>query len=219
MRKFKSPVILSLFLGFLCHAEESNLEQESFAKRPQIVPQISILTPQEIVLKNNTFEIPYSQNVPGLFGISVGASSPLSVGDSFQFYLTGRLGFSHKDGEYTINRIEANQTEKSNVSLAWMPVSVGVKSQYAINQFPYVRPMLGAGLGAQWMYQSSTLGGLNQHFLIPLYYVTTGLSFFDKKTPEDWFGGFSFGVSYQDSFASPQKVRVTSVDLSLNIIL
>lgn len=182
----------------------------------QLVPQLSILSPQEVVLKNSSFEVPYSDNVPGLFSLSLGTSTPAWITDSLQLFWTGRFGFSHKQGSY--NFTDGGRGRTTDVSLLWVPASLGVKAVYAINQFPYVRPSLAMGSGLQWLYQASAVEGLSQHFLVPFYYVTPGITFFDKKTPDDWFGGFTFGITYQDSFASPQRVRATSFDLSVNII-
>lgn len=209
-----------LFALLFCVSSFAEVEVESSPKinKLQLVPQISILSPGEIVLRNNTYEVPYSQNVPGLFGFSIGSASPLHIDDHFQLYVVSRIGFAFKQGQYSITDRETRETSNTNINLMWMPASIGVKSVFSINRFPYVRPTLSIGSGSSWMYQGSATDGLSQHFMIPFYYVTPGLSFFEKQSPDDWFGGFSFGVTYQDSFASPQRVRATSFDLSINII-
>ena len=207
-------ILFLLFFSFLGKAEE----MDSYVSRFQLVPQLSILSPGEITLKNSSFEVPYSKKLQGIFGFSLGAESPLQISDSFQLFFVSRLGFAYTNGDYTVNNTTTRSTNYTNINLAWVPASIGVKSVFSINKFPYVRPTLSVGSGASWMYQSSATDGLSEHFLVPHYYITSGLSFFEKQNPDDWFGGFSFGVTFQDSFATSQRVRNTSFDLSINII-
>ncbi len=206
--------LIAVFFGTLLRAEETG----THINKLQLVPQISILSPGEMVLKNEAYEIPYSQSVPGMFGFSIGSASPLHIEDAFQLYFVSRLGFAYKQANYSITESNTRNTTNSTINLSWVPASIGVKSVFAVNKFPFVRPTLSVGSGASWLYQSSATDGLSQNFLVPFFYITPGLAFFEKQTPDDWFGGFSFGVTYQDSFASPQRVRATSFDLSINII-
>lgn len=169
--------------------------------------QASILTPTTIDLVQTKQEIPYKEMLTGFPVIHLGLATPFRSYGEFQTYGLFKAGFSYKRG----------QTEIADISLLWVPLSVGTKIQYTPPEFPFVRPSLSLGLGAQFIHQGSSAPELETSAWLPFYYVTPMIGFFEGGS--EWFNGFTFGISFIDSVAVSQKVRSWSFDLSFSFLL
>lgn len=196
----------------------SQTETSSDHSHVWLVPQVSIIMPRELSLTNREYSIPYSNQFANLSNFSIGMVSPLKISERYQLLALYRLGVTYKEGFYGFKK-RSGESVESKVKLAWVPISVGGKIQYSIPDFPFIKPSLSFGGGVHWLYQTGNLGGMNSSFWVPYYFVTPALSFFEGANTGDWFGGFTFGVSYQNSFATQQTVKAWTFDLGINIFL
>ncbi len=75
-------------------------------------------------------------------------------------------------------------------------------------------------LGAQWIYQTGNLDGIEQGFWVPFYELGGGLVLFDSLGQEDdWFGGLTVGVSQRKHLGGSQLVGTFSIDVGANFLL
>ncbi len=182
------------------------------------MPQVSVVMPSILTLSNPNFEVVYSKGFPSLTQAGLAAVTPLFNIGRFRFLSIAKLGFSYKTGIFEMTRMNG-ELIRENLKLSWVPMSLGAKFLYSLPNFPYIKPSLTLGGGTHWFYQSGSVGGANSSFWIPYYFLTPALSFLEGATPSDWFGGFTFGVTYQQSLSSVQKVNGVSFDLGINILL
>jgi hypothetical protein len=125
---------------------------------------------------------------------------------------------SYKAGNFEMAR-SSGEVFNSRLNLTWVPMSLGAKFLYTLPTFPFIKPSLTLGGGTHWFYQAGVVSGSNGSFWIPYYFVTPSLSFLEGVAPSDWFGGFTFGVTYQHELTSAQQVHGVSFDLGINILL
>jgi hypothetical protein len=185
----------------------------------EIIPQISVLNPANFHLINDQYVTHYSQSQYGLPAFYVGISRQFAQRAGFEFRAIGTLGYGTKADAIGVSNRDGNGAEVTDsLRLHWLPASVGVKTLYSIPGISFFRPSLITAIGASLIFQEGTLPGVSSTFLLPIWTVTPGLSFFDGQST-DWFGGFNFGFSYLSTFASGQTLHGTSVDLSMNIFL
>jgi hypothetical protein len=225
-RSFVILVLLCLAPSFGA-TETSPVEEEvDFEESKQIwylTPQLSVISPREISLSNKAYDIPYAETLTGLPAFHLGAGTSLgevstSLGD-FEFFGMARIGYTAKSLPVNLqSREHATERRSGEIKLHWVPLAGGVEIRYSVPGFPFVRPVLTAGGGVHWMYQHGQFNSVNDSFWIPHFFIMPGIAFFESKSPTDWFGGFTFGVTYQDSFASRQKVKTWSFDLSMDVV-
>lgn len=194
-----------------------NIETATQREIWQLIPTLSVISPREFTLSKDGYSIPYGKNLTGLPALYVGAnrslgSRPFGRG-SLEFFSLARLGYSFKDTPMTLGERTAR------VKLHWVPMEGGLETRFRLADFPYIRPSLTVGGGVHWLYQSGEFTSINASFWVPHVFVSPAISFFESSDPTDWFGGFTFGVTYQHSFASRQTVRAWSFDLGMAIIL
>lgn len=168
------------------------------------------------MISTEEYQIPYSQLLAGFPAFYLGVAKQLKSTGNFQIFGLAKAGFTSKTGQYEIQS-RTGETTSARVSLSWLPMSVGTKVQYLIPGFPFVKPSLTVATGVQWLRQSSSLPGITTNVWLPFYTISPALSFLEGTSEIDWFGGFSFGLSYQDSLGFAQKVRTWSFDLSLTL--
>lgn len=183
----------------------------------QLVPSLSVISPREFTLSQDSYSIPYGENLTGLPAVYVGANralgrNPFGQG-TLEFFSLARLGYSYKDTPMTLGERTAR------VKLHWLPMEAGIETRFRLSEFPYIRPSLTVGGGVYYLYQSGEFPSINTSFWVPHIFVSPALSFFESSDPTDWFGGFTFGVTYQSSVASRQTIRAWSFDLGIAIIL
>mgnify|MGYP001585235029 CR=1 FL=1 len=106
------------------------------------------------------------------------------------------------------------------LTLHWLPLSLGTRIEYRISGLKFIRPYVDLEGGAQWLYQSGKLDGIEQAFWVPYYQTAFGVTLFGaNQTQDDWFGGISLGATVRHSFASQQSIQSGSVDVGLNLYL
>jgi hypothetical protein len=210
-------VLLALFVA--AHGFATEAIQETGKRQWELMPQLSVVSPSEFILTNSEYSIPYSTLLLGMPAVYMGIATPIKKEKGLQISLMGRIGYSYKSGDFILTSHSGEQ-KPSHLTLSWLPVSVGTIAEYSIPGVPFLKPMLTFGLGAEWLRQTGTLDGISTNFWLPYFYVSPAIGFFDTAmTSIDWFGGFTFGVTYQDSFGKKQKARAWSFDLSGKFVL
>jgi hypothetical protein len=182
------------------------------------MPQVSVIMPSTLTLANPNFEVAYSKQFPSLTQAGLAAVTPLFDMGGFRILSTTKLGFSYKTGVFEMNR-SSGEIVKERLKLSWVPMSLGAKFLYTLPNFPYIKPSMTLGGGAHWFYQAGNIEGATGSFWVPYYFVAPALSFLEGTTPSDWFGGFTFGVTYQHSLSARQSINGVSFDLGINILL
>lgn len=183
----------------------------------ELIPQASVIRPTTMRLISEEYDIPYAQVLSGFPAVHFTLASPFKKFGDIQTYGLIRGGFSSKSGDYRVPA-RTHGSSDANLTLLWVPMSIGTKIQYIVPGFPFVRPALNVGIGVQYLHQKSSLAELNASLWLPFYYVTPQIGFFEGAG-DTWFNGFAFGISYIDSLGFDKKVRAWSYDLSFNIIL
>lgn len=183
----------------------------------ELTPQFSIMSPSDFRLSTDRLIVPYGKSLGGLPMASVGMNIPVGTLADLQFHHQTRVGYGYKSDKYSVDRRVGPPIE-SEISLHWVPVSTGMRLVYEIPGFPYLKPGLVVGAGMNWFLQRTNLTELNQSYLVPFLFTTPMLTFLEGKNPTDWFGGFTFGVTYQHSLGN-QPFRGFAVDLGLTVLL
>lgn len=187
--------------------------------RIHLIPQVSILTLSEVVLINNAFRVPYSDSFTGIPAFFLRIATPLFTIKNTEFFGEVRVGYGGKGGETRVFSIQSDASSDESMRLYWVPFSAAIRVQHALPGFEVFLPTLAVGVGEQWIGQRGGTSTLRQDFWIPFFHISPGLTFMGGRRTEDWFGGFSFGVTYQDSFATEQTVRSWAMDLSMSFFL
>ena len=197
---------------------QGELKNSTLLDSTWLMPQLSIMMPTVLTLTNPNFEVAYGKQFPSLTQVSVAAVTPLFNWGGFRVLSTAQLGFSYKAGPFEMTRFNG-EILREKISLSWVPMNLGAKFLYSLSHFPFIKPSITLGGGSHWFYQTANIGGANESFWIPYYFVTSAVSFLEGTTPSDWFGGFTFGVTYQNSLSKFQSVKGLSFDLGLNLLL
>ncbi len=184
----------------------------------QWLAQASIVMPQTFTLTSPRYEVPYADNFSGFPGVHVGAALPLFVAGPIEAQAIGLVGYGFKEGIFSFHDAVGNEV-RDLLRLHRIPMSAGVKFLYHIPWLTFVKPSLTVGGGAQWMIQAGRLEGVSDNFMLPFYYFSPALTFFENRVSTDWFGGFTFGISYQNDLHPKQVLRAWSFDLSVNLFL
>lgn len=184
----------------------------------QTLVQVSIVTPQTFTLTNDRFETPYAQNFNGMPSVQGGVAVPLFLAGGIEAQGIGLLGYGFREGIFNLRTVDGAPA-RDLVRLHRIPASVGVKFLYHIPWLTFVKPSLTVGGGAQLILQAGRLQGFNDNFWMPFYYFSPALTFFENRAATDWFGGFTFGISYHNDLHPKQVLRAWSFDLSVNLFL
>ncbi len=185
-----------------------------------VSPQLSYFMLSEFTLNNNYHEVPYTESLQTLPLLLINVATPILRFTRFDLLGQARVGYTYKVGVIQVRPKSGSKLTSDNLKLHWIPLSLSSKLAYHIPGVNFIIPSIAAGAGAQWFYQSGKLDGIEQGFWVPFYHVSAGLTFFDHShRPNHWFGGVSIGASYQDSFASDQAFRGSSVDLDVSFLL
>jgi hypothetical protein len=186
-----------------------------------ISPQIGIVKMTNVELKNDYFNVSYTDNLSTLpvFSIALGSPNSLFRLGQFDFYAIGNLGYGYSEGVYEVES-ENGLLLKDTVQTHWVPLVASIKTEYSgIKRI--VKPSLLAGAGAQWISQSGKLDGMQQGFWIPMSQLGVGLTFFDFDGSErsDYFQGVSLGAHRQTGFMTSQAFSTWMFDLGTNLVL
>ncbi|MBI4405138.1 MAG: hypothetical protein HY537_13330 [Deltaproteobacteria bacterium] len=179
-------------------------------------PSFSFVNVTSLVLTNDYFEVPYSNSIGSIPMLRFSVSVPVLSKTHFELSLLGDVSYAYKEGIFDAfsKTASGHSLSKGALKLHWLPVLVGIKAAY--QRFSAVKPYLVATAGAQWLYQSGTLDGIEQGFWVPLYRLGGGLVIFDTSS---WFRGISLGVSTNNSFGTSQSVSGWSIDMGVNLML
>jgi hypothetical protein len=184
----------------------------------EIVPQFNYSFVDQLNLSNDYFTVPYTASTKSIPFFSLLVSLPLLNYHGIGLQGNARVGYSFKESVTQVTS-KSGGDYSDIVRLHWLPASLGLKIDYQIPKFSSVRPFIEGGVGAQWLYQSGNLSGLEQGFWIPFYQTTLGLVLFGNSNFDHWFGGIVMSFSWRNSFASDQSVKTRSIDAGVNFRL
>jgi hypothetical protein len=189
------------------------------ARDAHAVLQVSILAPQTLTTFTERYEIRYADNISGMPSVQLGIATPLFLVSNVEAHALVQLGYGFKEGLFNFTNRISGGPARDLIRLHRLPATLGVKLLYHIPWLTFVKPSLTFGAGAHWLIQSGRLEGTRASFWIPYYFVSPALTFFESRQYNDWFGGFTFGVSYHNDLHPTQVLRAWSFDLSVNLFL
>lgn len=217
--QLESGLVDRLYKESITESERATLQHSA---NVTVAPFFSLFNPATFTLTNNYFEVPYSEGIGSVPSLSIVASGRIfSVGGLYLMGVGG-VGYSMKEVVQKVNSKTATSdpVRTTQVTLHWLPLSIGTRLEYRFSGFEAVRPFVIAKGGAEWLYQVGSLDGLEQGFWIPFVQYGAGLTLFDSvASPDRWFGGVTLSVSQHQSFSSAQIVEGTVFDLGVNILL
>lgn len=185
----------------------------------EITGTFSVMNPNQLVLSAREYQVSYSKNFFGISAFQLGLSVPTAPWGRFQIFPFARAGYARNQGTYSLTAPDGTSST-ADVTLHWLPLSAGLRTEYSIPNFDLIRPYLLISGGAEWLSQQGTSLDLNETFWIPYYNVGLGLSFADTwKTNELGFGGFSFSINFQNGLRSDQETQLLSYDLTIHFLL
>lgn len=184
----------------------------------ELLPQASIVTPGNLVLRNSLFRVPYSDLNTGMPSLGIGLGVPLFTAGRFEFFAMAFANYRFKQGSIGVQDSEGN-VRQDTLTLHWIPLSGGLKIAFEIPDFSYAKPTITLGAGTQWMSQSGSLSGISTNFWVPYAYLSPALTFLEARSANEWFGGFSFGTTVYRALTTDQTVEGLSLDLTVNIVL
>jgi len=207
--------LLSLSFSF-ARAEELEVPFE-------ITGTFSILNPSDLVLSSREYQVSYSKNFLGVSAFQLGMSLPYQTAGAFYLFPFAKIGYARNQGTYSITASKG-ETQLSEVTLHWAPLSAGLRTEYSIPGFNLIRPFFILSTGAEWLTQRGDTPGLSESFWIPFYNAGLGFSFFDLPSrgmmeSELGFKGFSFSMNLQNSLTDSQEARTISYDLTVHFFL
>ncbi len=234
-RSYKQPytrwvirkrALLALFLlGAVTHAEpaapeviDDLAENIRANRRYEMTPQVSVIQISRLDLVNPGFRVHYDPAMEGLPAFILSIGRPLKDWGNFTFTLQGSVGFGRSSGLFSVLDTETSTASNRQLSLAWIPMTVSLRTAYRIPAFSYLRPSLSFSFGNLTLIQSSEIASLSRTLGIPLISFSPAVTFLDS-TNVHWLGGFTFGATFMYGLSSHSTVSATSIDLSLNILL
>ena len=208
------PYTLHFILGVFFLFAPDVLASQS---QVEVLPQFSILSPTRLILSNENVEIPFSRSYRGIPAATVGMAVPFLRG-TFQIDGLIRLGFGYANDHYEI--IDRSGTRRgSDLSLYWIPVSLGTRVYYEISGFSYLKPGISFGGSLTFFRHAAAAADLSKSYWVPTVFLSPMLVFLEGNGhKEDWFGGFTFGATFWSSVAN-QTFNGVSLDLGLTILL
>jgi hypothetical protein len=218
-------ILFSLFVPSFCFSKtllqdskEGSLENPTLSESTWIMPEVSVVMPSDLRLSSSGFEVAYGKQFPSLTQVGFLALTPLFHLGEFRILSSAKVGFSQKAGRFELKR-PTGEILEGDVKLSWVPMSLGAKFIYTLADFPFIKPSLTFGGGTHWFYQSGSIPGVNQNFWVPYLFATPAISLLEGSAPIDWFGGFTFGVTFQRSLSDVQRVNSVSFDMGVNVLL
>lgn len=200
---------------------ESRKSTLQYSANVTVSPVFSLFSPNHLTLTNDYFQVPYAEGMGSLPSIAIAASGKIYQLGGLYILGLGSVGYSMKEAvQKAYSKTASSDPERlSKLTLHWLPLSLGTRVEYRFSGFDAVRPFVTAKGGAEWLYQTGGLDGIEQGFWVPFVQYGGGLTLFDSASPDRWFGGLSVGVSKHQSFSSAQLIDGTVFDLGVNILL
>lgn len=185
-----------------------------------VSPQISYVNPTRLSLLNSYWEVPYTDQIGALPLLSLHIANSVLHWSGLSLAIKGSVGYSYKENVLTAISRQTGKESRAVLTLHWLPISLGTRLEYHISGFHAVKPYLNLEGGAQWLYQSGKLDGIEQGFWVPFYQVSFGLTLFGPtRTQGEWFGGINVGSSIRNSLASQLDIQSWSMDVGVNFYL
>jgi len=221
----KRESFLILALCFFCapvmadDIAETEVIRSDRSRRIEITPQMSIVNPSSLHLANDEYDIPYSDAIRGIPTFSLEAGLPIVRMGDFGLSLRARAGYGYKEGTFLVLRRDGSQSTET-IRLHSIPLSAGLRLHYHLPGLSSVKPAFQIGLGNQRLHQMGSLPDLRESIWIPFIAWQASVTFFDPiGASNDWFGGFTFGITNSNSINSSHTMRSWSFDLALNILI
>jgi len=199
---------------------ETNQETAGVSPPLEITGTFSVLNPNRLVLSSREYKVSYSKNFLGISAFQLGVGFPLKTRlTQFEFYPFARVGYARNQGSYSMIS-QSGEISEADVTLNWVPLTAGLRTEYRIPGFNLIRPFLVTAGGAEWLKQTSSNPGVSENFWIPFYNIGLGLSFSDSpNNPSSGFGGFSFSMNFQNGLKRDQQANSFSYDLTVHFFL
>lgn len=186
-----------------------------------IDPELSIFFPSEMNLSNGYFEVPYASGFVSMLVLTVLASGRVLHLGPVAFKAQGGVSYTFKEGTLRVlsKTTTVNRERNALMRLHSLPIFLGAQIEY--EGFAPIQPFIVGRAGAQWLYQSGNLDGIEQGFWIPFYQVGVGLTLFDSThTQSDaWFSGLTLSALRHLSLSSDQVVQGWNLNLGISILL
>ena len=199
----------------------SSAFSETFEKplNLELTGTFSVMNPNRLILSSREYKVSYSKNFFGVSAFQLGFGVPTRALGSFEVSPFARFGYARNQGTYSLTAQDGSLTE-APVTLHWVPISAGVRTEYNIPGFVFIRPFFLLSAGAEWLTQRGDLAGVSENFWVPYYNLGLGLSFADSSLRrESVFGGFSFSMNLQNSLRDDQEAQCLSYDLTVHFFL
>lgn len=204
----RRAIILFLFISVVAEARE-------------VQAHLSVMSLSNFVLENDAYAVRYSDRVTGLPSVSMGIAQSIGTFGPLQVSGLAHIGLGTREGLMPVVS-KGGRASEERVAVTLLPVTLSTRFLWELPGIRFVKPTFTAGLGVAWARQHSLAEGLSSTFWLPHYFLRPGLTFFDatgSDSPEQWFAGFTFGIAFQDTFGTRQRLRSWSFDLSVNFIL
>ena len=169
--------------------------------------------PSQFNLKNEHFNVSYSDNTSRLVGFMIGPQFSLAEFSQVKINSFLHTGFAYSQGIYNIES-DSGLMARDEIELQWVPIQTGleVKTRSFTNQ--NVNFGLFSSVGMDFYTQTGRLDGVNQSFWSPRYELGSSITVFasDRKGVAGFDGVRLSGIYYK-SFASQQLNRGWATDL------
>jgi hypothetical protein len=211
--------LLFFFLIVTTKANATAIVESSEATAPlMLTPAISLIGPNALTLTNSHFSVPYLESMTGFPLVTIQLSDKVLSTDRLDIFLAAGLGYGLYQGDLALQ--SANGASIGDyLHLHWVPFSLATTINFKIPEISFVRPGIQVGAGVDWLIQAGSVDGVTDSFWLPVISFTPMLTFFESEHKEgDWFGGFTFGVSYQTCFATTQSFNAWSIQIGQNIL-
>lgn len=182
----------------------------------ELLPQISIVSANNFTLQTESYTIPLSESLQGIPTFSIGMRIPTGTLWGLETAVVPRTGYGYKAGIFSVNGSDGS-SNKQNLRLHTLPASATFQALYEIPGVSGLKIGANLGMGAVYVFQNGNEDSLNQSYFLPCLFIGPAVSFMDYGDADDWFHGFTFGVTLQNSLGSKQVLRAFSIDLGVNI--
>ncbi|NBX76936.1 MAG: hypothetical protein EBQ92_10315 [Proteobacteria bacterium] len=212
-------ILLAFGLSSALSFSETSKETVNFPGL-ELTGTFSVLNPNRLILSSREYKVSYSKSFLGISAFQLGVGLPLRSGlAQIEFYPFAKAGYARNQGTYSLTA-QNGETSQADVTLHWVPLTAGLRTEYNIPGFDLIRPFLILAGGAEWLNQRGETPGLSENFWIPFYNVGLGLSFSDSPYYRDsGFGGFSFSMNFQNGLRRDQETSSFSYDLTVHFFL
>lgn len=199
---------------------ETRVSGPSFRRMWEMSPQVSVVSASTLTLTNHAYVIPYSESLHGIPTFSIGVSTPLMTRGAMDITAIARLGYGYKQSAFTVRDKNGNFELSDTIRLHSIPFCLGTKTSLALPGVGGIKAGFTTALGTTLVYQNGSIAGINDAFFLPSVILGPSITFFDQGAgSDDWFRGFTFGVNYEASLFTEQRLRSFSFDLSVSILL